>query len=52
MLYCTITARTKLDCEVLETLEDGNVLVKILQAGAGLALNETITIPASKVTEE
>lgn len=47
-----ITSRVWLDCELVEPPDGDFLLVRLLEAGAGLAVNDEITVHASKVDPE
>lgn len=47
-----ITSRVWLSCELVEPPDGDFLLVRLLQAGAGLSVGAEITVPAGKVDPE
>lgn len=44
-------SRVLLTCEVIEVVDARRTRVRILAAGAGLAVNDEIVVPTAKLTE-
>jgi hypothetical protein len=47
----TISSRVKLLCEVIEDVPPYQKRVRILEAGAGLNVDDIIVAPSAKITE-
>lgn len=46
-----ITDRVRLECELVETISETRVKVRLLEAGAGLEIGAEIIVPASKISD-
>lgn len=46
-----VMTRVLLACEVLATVDARRTRVRILEAGAGLAVHDEIVVPTAKLTE-
>lgn len=45
-----IVDRVQLSCEVVEVVDARRTRVRILEAGAGLSVNDEIVVPTAKIT--
>lgn len=45
-----ITSRVSLSCELVETVDGESSKVRLLEAGAGLAIDDEIVVPNAKLT--